>query len=66
MTLNEAVAATKTTAEGVRTAPAILALARAHHVDVPITEAVVDVLTGNIKTVDAVRRLMGRSKKAES
>jgi glycerol-3-phosphate dehydrogenase (NAD(P)+) len=66
MTLSEAVAATKTTAEGVRTAPAILALARAHDVDVPITEAVVDVLTGNIKTVDAVRRLMGRSKKAES
>jgi glycerol-3-phosphate dehydrogenase (NAD(P)+) len=66
MTLGEAIAATKTTAEGVSTAPAILALARAHEIDVPITEAVVDVLSGNITTVDAVRRLMGRSKKSES
>jgi glycerol-3-phosphate dehydrogenase (NAD(P)+) len=66
MTLGEAIAATKTTAEGVNTAPAILALARAHKIDVPITEAVVDVLSGTITTVDAVRRLMGRSKKSES
>lgn len=64
-TLAESIAATKTTAEGVRTAPAILALAKAHQVDVPITEAVVDVLTGQITTADAVRRLMGRSKKSE-
>lgn len=65
-TLSQASADTKTTAEGVRTAPAILALARAHQVDVPITEAVVDVLAGNLTTADAVRRLMGRSKKSES
>lgn len=65
-TLAESLAATKTTAEGVRTAPAILALARGHKIDVPITEAVVDVLIGNLRTVDAVRRLMGRTKKSES
>lgn len=65
-TLSEATADTKTTAEGVRTAPAILALARAHQIEVPITEAVVDVLAGNLTTVEAVRRLMGRSKKSES
>lgn len=65
-TLAESLAATKTTAEGVRAAPAILALARGHKIDVPITEAVVDVLIGNLRTVDAVRRLMGRTKKSES
>lgn len=64
--LAESIAETKTTAEGVRTAPAILALARAHQIDVPITEAVVDVLSGDLTTVEAVRRLMGRSKKSES
>ena len=63
--LAETIAATKTTAEGVGTAPAILALARAHQVEVPITEAVVDVLTGKMTTPEAVRRLMGRSKKSE-
>ncbi|HUW78902.1 MAG TPA: NAD(P)H-dependent glycerol-3-phosphate dehydrogenase [Candidatus Nanopelagicaceae bacterium] len=66
MELIEAVAATKTTVEGVRAAPAILALARANHIEVPITEAVGDVLIGDLTTADAVRRLMGRSKKAES
>ena len=65
MTLHEAIVATKTTAEGVSTAPAILGIARAHEIDVPITEAVVDVLAGSISTADAVRRLMGRSKKSE-
>lgn len=64
--LAESIAATKTTVEGVRTAPAILALATTHGVDVPITEAVVDVLMGNLTTVEAVRRLMGRTKKSES
>ena len=64
-TLAETIEATKTTAEGVGTAPAILALARKHQIEVPITEAVVDVLTGNLTTVEAVRRLMGRSKKSE-
>ena len=63
--LAETIAATKTTAEGVGTAPAILALARAHQIEVPITEAVVDVLTGKMTTPEAVRRLMGRSKKSE-
>ena len=63
--LAETIAATKTTAEGVGTAPAILALARAHQIEVPITEAVVDVLTGKMTTPEAVRKLMGRSKKSE-
>jgi glycerol-3-phosphate dehydrogenase (NAD(P)+) len=65
MTMHETIVATKTTAEGVSTAPAILGLARAHEIDVPITEAVVDVLAGSISTADAVRRLMARSKKSE-
>ncbi len=65
-TLAEAIAATKTTAEGVRTAPAILSLARAQKIEVPITEAVVDVLASRLAPVDAVRRLMGRAKKSEN
>jgi len=65
-TLDEAIVATKTTAEGVRTAPAILSLATARKIEVPITEAVVDVLENRLAPVDAVRRLMGRTKKSES
>jgi glycerol-3-phosphate dehydrogenase (NAD(P)+) len=53
-------------AEGVLSAPMVLARARAVGVEMPITEAVVDVLDGRMTVPDAVRGLMGRGPRAES
>ena len=52
-------------AEGVYSAPTVLARARAKGVDMPITEAVVAVLEGRLSPVDAVDLLMGREARAE-
>jgi len=52
-------------AEGVYSAPTVLARARAKGVDMPITEAVVAVLDGRLSPVDAVDLLMGRQARAE-
>jgi glycerol-3-phosphate dehydrogenase (NAD(P)+) len=53
-------------AEGVPSAPVVLARARAAGVEMPITEAVVAVLEGRSTVADAVRGLMGRGPRAES
>ncbi len=53
-------------AEGVPTAPMVLARARAAGVEMPITEAVVAVLDGRLTVGDAVRGLMGRGARAEA
>ena len=53
-------------AEGVYTAPTVLARARALAVDMPITAAVVAVLEGRLAPADAVRLLMGRDPRAET
>jgi glycerol-3-phosphate dehydrogenase (NAD(P)+) len=53
-------------AEGVPTAPMVLARARAIGVEMPITEAVVAVLDGRLAVADAVRGLMGRGARAEA
>lgn len=52
-------------AEGVYSAPTVLARAREKGVDMPITEAVVAVLDGRLSPVDAVDLLMGRQARAE-
>jgi glycerol-3-phosphate dehydrogenase (NAD(P)+) len=52
-------------AEGVYTAPTVLARARAAGVGMPITEAVVEVLQGRLAPADAVRLLVERDAKAE-
>lgn len=52
-------------AEGVYSAPTVLARARAKGVDMPITEAVVAVLEGRLSPVEAVDQLMGRQARAE-
>jgi len=52
-------------AEGVYSAPTVLARARAKGVDMPITEAVVAVLDGHLSPADAVDHLMGRQARAE-
>ena len=52
-------------AEGVPSAPVVLARARSLGVEMPITEAVVGVLQGRVTPIDVVRRLMGREARAE-
>ena len=53
-------------AEGVPSAPMVLARAKAAGVEMPITEAVVAVIDGRWSVDDAVRRLMGREARTES
>ena len=53
-------------AEGVHSAPMVLARARAVGVEMPITEAVVALLDGSSNVKDAVRGLMGRGSRAEN
>jgi glycerol-3-phosphate dehydrogenase (NAD(P)+) len=51
--------------EGVPTTRALVALAGRHHVDMPITRAVHDILYDGLDPRDAIRLLMQRSLKAE-
>ena len=64
--LDEVVAATWQTAEGVKSAESILALARAHGVDMPIVEHVAAAVHDGLPPADIVRRIMSRSTKAET
>lgn len=66
LTLAEAVQATNTTAEGVASSRAVLALAQHHGVEMPIIAGVVAVIDGKLTPNQAVQALMGRSFKAES
>jgi glycerol-3-phosphate dehydrogenase (NAD(P)+) len=52
-------------AEGVETAPALVARARAEGVELPIAEAMADLLSGALSIGEAVMRLMSRPLKAE-
>jgi glycerol-3-phosphate dehydrogenase (NAD(P)+) len=53
-------------AEGVHSAPVVLARARALGVEMPITQAVVEVLDGRLTPPQAMALLMGRQARAES
>lgn len=53
-------------AEGVLSATQVLARARALGVDMPITEAVADVLEGRLQPAQALLRLMARDPRAEA
>jgi glycerol-3-phosphate dehydrogenase (NAD(P)+) len=63
--LSQAQSETKTTAEGVSSAAAVLDLAREHGVDMPIVEAVVDVVANGLPPKEVVRRLMNRTTRSE-
>ena len=65
MSVEEALAATTTTAEGVQSSKSILELAHKHDVEVPITEVVVSVLFEAMRPRDGVAMLMNRSAKHE-
>lgn len=53
-------------AEGVSTAPMVLARAQALGIEMPITQCVVDLLAARVSPTQAVRRLMARDARAES
>jgi glycerol-3-phosphate dehydrogenase (NAD(P)+) len=65
MTLAEVIAATKQTAEGVKSCESVLELARKHDVEMPITEVVVAVVHDAMPPSEAAVLLMSRTPKAE-
>ncbi|WP_380285285.1 NAD(P)H-dependent glycerol-3-phosphate dehydrogenase [Kitasatospora purpeofusca] len=65
MSLAETIAATRQTAEGVKSCESVLDLARRNGVDMPIVEAVVDVVHNGRPTQEALQALMSRSAKPE-
>ncbi|MFC8349778.1 NAD(P)H-dependent glycerol-3-phosphate dehydrogenase [Streptomyces sp. NPDC057280] len=65
LTVAEATTATGQTAEGVKSSQAILDLARAHGVEMPITEVVVGVINDQLTVQDAASRLLARAPKPE-
>ncbi|MEM0986085.1 MAG: NAD(P)H-dependent glycerol-3-phosphate dehydrogenase [Pseudomonadota bacterium] len=52
--------------EGAATAPAIVALAKAHRIDMPICQAVSSILAGDLTTHDAMHALLSRPFRAEA
>ncbi|MFE6777852.1 NAD(P)H-dependent glycerol-3-phosphate dehydrogenase [Streptomyces sp. NPDC057702] len=65
MTLDETIAVTKQTAEGVKSCESVLDLAQRHQVDMPITETVVGIVHGGKPPLVALQELMSRSAKPE-
>jgi glycerol-3-phosphate dehydrogenase (NAD(P)+) len=65
LSVEEVVAATRQTAEGVKSCQSILDLAHANGVDMPITEGVVAVVHHGMSPQDMGRRLLSRARKAE-
>ncbi|MFJ2650583.1 NAD(P)H-dependent glycerol-3-phosphate dehydrogenase [Streptomyces sp. NPDC087420] len=65
MTLQETIAVTRQTAEGVKSCESVLDLARRHGVDMPLTETVVDIVHNGKPPLVALKELMSRSAKAE-
>ncbi|MBT2398019.1 NAD(P)H-dependent glycerol-3-phosphate dehydrogenase [Streptomyces sp. ISL-100] len=65
MTLEETIAVTKQTAEGVKSCESVADLARRHGVDMPITDTVVDIVHNGKPPIVALKELMSRSAKPE-
>ncbi|WP_309081922.1 NAD(P)H-dependent glycerol-3-phosphate dehydrogenase [Zhihengliuella sp.] len=65
LTPDEVVSSMTQTAEGMKSAHAVLHLARRNGVEMPITEAVVAVLDGRLSTTNMARQLLGRDLKSE-
>ncbi|MET8679469.1 NAD(P)H-dependent glycerol-3-phosphate dehydrogenase [Streptomyces sp. NPDC004647] len=65
MTLDETIAVTKQTAEGVKSCESVLDLARRHGVDMPITETVVGIVHEGKPPLVALKEMMSRSAKPE-
>ena len=65
MSVEEVQESTRQTAEGVKSCRSVLDLARAHDVDVPITEAVVRVCHEGASPANMVKEIMSREAKPE-
>jgi glycerol-3-phosphate dehydrogenase (NAD(P)+) len=65
LSLEEVQATTRQTAEGVKSCRPVLDLARAHGVDVPVTEAVVRVCHEDVPAAQMVKEIMSREAKPE-
>ncbi|MDH2427605.1 NAD(P)-dependent glycerol-3-phosphate dehydrogenase [Sphaerisporangium sp. TRM90804] len=65
MTMAETVAATRQTAEGVKSCESVLDLARKHDVEMPLTEVVVGVVHDGMTPGEAAMLLMSRTPKPE-
>ncbi|HEX2784176.1 MAG TPA: NAD(P)H-dependent glycerol-3-phosphate dehydrogenase [Ilumatobacteraceae bacterium] len=63
--IDEVLASTNMVAEGVKSSPSVLDLARRHDVEMPITEQVVGVCHHGRTAADALGALMQRSRKSE-
>lgn len=64
--LAEIMSARAEVTEGVSSAPAVCALGEKHGVELPICNAVADILAGKIETADAAALLLNRPLRAES
>ena len=65
LSVTQATAATTQTAEGVKSAAALVALAQRHGAEMPITEVVADVINGQLTAAQAAELLMTRTPKPE-
>ncbi|SOD64566.1 glycerol-3-phosphate dehydrogenase (NAD(P)+) [Streptomyces zhaozhouensis] len=65
MSVEETIAVTRQTAEGVKSCRSVLDLARRHGVEMPITETVVGIVHEGTSPRVAVKELMSRTAKAE-
>jgi glycerol-3-phosphate dehydrogenase (NAD(P)+) len=63
--LKEILAERRSVAEGAESAPAVLALARKHGVEMPICEAVDAIVGGRTNIDDAIKALLSRPFRAE-
>jgi glycerol-3-phosphate dehydrogenase (NAD(P)+) len=66
MSVDEVAGATRQVAEGVKSCQSVSDLARAHGVDMPITEHVAALIAGELKPDELVSRLISRGAKAET
>lgn len=65
MSVDEVAAATRQVAEGVKSCQSVSELAKAHGVDMPITEHVAALIAGEMKPAELVQALISREAKAE-
>ena len=65
MSLEDVIEHTSQTAEGVKSAPAVLTLGRRYDVDLPITEAVCAVLSDRLRVDELAALLLSRKRKHE-
>jgi len=65
MPLHEMLSPGKPLAEGAATAPALVARGRRHGIELPVAEAVADVLAGKLDLKGASERLLSRPLKTE-